>query len=100
MNQSNRFKKLMRASGQYEAAIEQVWTCIQERRYSALLGPHYSGKSRILEHILKRVNKERTFLGVKVNLSQVSMAANPQFLDRLADLIVEALPVPYSSTVK
>ena len=63
MNQTNRFKKLMAASGQYEAAIDELWTCIQERRYSALLGPHYAGKSRILEHILKRVKKERALVG-------------------------------------
>jgi PAS domain S-box-containing protein len=87
MKQTNRFKKLMAASSQYEDAIDKLWTCIQERRYSALLGPHYAGKSRILEHLLNRVKKEPVHIGIKVDLSRVIMAANTQFLIQLADLI-------------
>jgi PAS domain S-box-containing protein len=90
----------MEASSQYEDAINRLWTCILERRYSALLGPHYSGKTRILELLLKRVEKQPAYIGIEVDLSQVSMAANIQFLDRLADLIDEALPDQYGPALK
>jgi hypothetical protein len=100
MKRMNRFRKLMAASNQYADAIDQLWACIQGRHYSALLGPHYSGKTRIVERLLKRLKKEPAYAGIKVDLSQVSMTASTQFLDQLADLIARALAGQVSSALK
>ncbi len=91
MNQMNNLERLIAISSQYSDAIIQLWKCVQEHRYSALLGPRYSGKTDILDNLVEKVTKERGYICVKINLYDLNLSTNTLFLGQLIDLISEVL---------
>jgi len=83
MNQVNNFKKLMAISSQYSDATDQLLKCVYEHRYAALLGPRYSGKTDILDHIFENVSKEQRYICIKINLYELTVATSTLFLAQL-----------------
>lgn len=92
MNAKGDFRTLMNISNQYPNAINLITKCVRERRYSALLGPRYSGKTDILNTVLGMNKNENTHLSIKINLFDLNGSTTSLLFSQLIRLIGEFLP--------
>lgn len=84
-----------------QATAEQIFRCIEERKYCALLGPRFTGKTELL-HFIGEALKQKSQACVHVNLYDVEATKQSDFFASLATTVAQqikdikgiALPLP------
>jgi len=73
-----------------QATAEQIIRCIEERKYCALLGPRFTGKTELLHFVGEKL-KQKSQACVRVNLYEIEAAKQSDFFNNLATSVVQRI---------